>query len=201
MIWRARGREHRERGATLVEYAMGVALVGVVSLGAMQFMEDGASDEFNDRADRAGAPDLIEPTDGGTTDGGSATAGGTDGPPPDAEEAQFEGFSGIRSTGNNPWTANVRVDVNDSNGDNLSGVTVTGTWSYFDGSTTVSFDVTCTQTNGSGSCPFQLGQIPNNALPTSGATSPGVTFTMTNISGGVPPVTYTGGTQTVVVPK
>jgi hypothetical protein len=181
---------------------MGVALVCVVSLGAIQFTEDGATDEYEERADRAGAPDLLEgSTDGGTTDGGTTTSGGTDGPPPVVEEAFFAGFDSIRSHGNNPWTANLKVTVNDANGDNLDGVTVTGTWSYFDGSSIVSIPVTCNQTNGAGACQFQLADIPPNAQPTTTDLNPGVTFTMTDISGGVPPVTYTGGTQTVVVRK
>jgi hypothetical protein len=187
----------------MVEYAMGIALFCVVSIGAIQFTEDGASDEFDERADRAGAPDLVEgSTDGGTTDGGTTTSGGTDGPPPVVEEAFFAGFSGIRSQrhGSNPWTANLKVDVADADGDALDGVTVTGTWSYTTGSGTVTINVTCNQTNGSGACQFQLDDIPVNALPT-GSNIPGVRFTMTNISGGVPPVTYTGGTQTVAVSR
>ena len=173
---------------------MGIALLVVVGLGSIQFLQDGASDEFGDRADRAGAPDLGGgSTDGGTTDGGSTT-GGTDGPPPVTQEATFGGFSHIQTSGNNPWTANLRVRVNDSSGDGLEGVTVTGTWTYTSPSGAVTtVDATCNQTSNTGNCQFQLGQIPT-AVTT-------VTFTMTDISGGVPPVVYSGGTQTVDVTK
>jgi Flp pilus assembly pilin Flp len=190
---RALRRWRGDRGATAVEYAMGLALVLVVSIASIQYLEDSASEEFDGRADRAGAPDLTEGlSDGGGTGGGTGT-GGTDGPPPVTQQATFGGFTNVRSTGNNPWRANLSVDVLDSSGDGLSGVTVSGTWTYLDGSTPVSVEAVCNQTNGSGSCQFQLSQIPPGVQS--------VTFTMDDISGGVPPVVYDGGPQTQVVDK
>jgi Flp pilus assembly pilin Flp len=182
-----------DTGATVVEYAMGLALVLVVSLASLEYLEDSASDEFDGRADRAGAPDLSEGSaDGGTTDGGTGS-GGTDGPPPVTQEVAFGGFENVRSTGNNPWRANLSVQVDDTSGNGLSGVTVSGTWSYLDGSTPVTVEAVCNQTNGSGSCQFQLSDIPPGVQE--------VTFTMDDISGGVPPVVYSGGPQTQVVAK
>jgi Flp pilus assembly pilin Flp len=192
---RFRDRFAEHRGATVVEYALGVALLCVASIGVLQFLEGAASDEFGDRADRSGAPDLTggEATDG-STDSGSGSDSSTDGPPPVTQEVFFGGFSNVKSTGNNPWTAALRVTVQESpGGPGISGVQVEGEWTYTQGSTTVTVAATCNQTNGSGACQFQLSDIP------AGVGS--VTFTMKTLSGGVPPVVYNGGTQTQVVPK
>jgi len=114
--------------------------------------------------------------------------------PYDQSEAFFGGFSNIQTSGSNPWTANLRVRVNDAHGNGLEGLTVTGTWTYTSPAGVVTtVDATCNQTSDTGTCQFQLGQIPN--LVTT------VTFTMTGISGGVPPVVYSGGTQVVDVTK
>lgn len=173
---------------------MGIALLVVVGLGSIQFLEDGASDEFGDRADRAGAPDLSEGgSDGGTT-GGTTTGGGTDGPSPVTQVATFGGFSNPKTSGKDPWTANLGVNVDDADGKALEGVTVTGTWTFTSPSGAVTtVPATCNQTNNQGRCQFQLTDIPI-AITT-------VTFTMTNISGGVPPVVYNGGTHTLDVTK
>lgn len=193
---RASGRHTRkqrrlrpDRGATLVEYALGVALVCVATLGAAEFMEDGASDDFNDRADRAGAPDLVEASDGGTTDGGSTSGSdGTDGSVP-TQEVVFGGFSGATSHGNpSKWTAVIEVSVDDTSGDGVDGARVTGYWSYESGSGIVTEEVTCNQTNNQGICRFQISNVPASATS--------ITFTMTSIGGGVPPVSYNGGEQT-----
>jgi Flp pilus assembly pilin Flp len=186
MTWRARRRISLERGATLVEYAMGVALLCVVSLGAIQFMEDEASDNFNARADRSGAPDINDVADGGTTDGGATTGGsdGTDGGPA-PEEVFFDGFSGASSHGNPAkWTAVITVTVVDSNGDAVDGARVIGTWTY--GTTTQT--VTCNQTSNKGECKFQVSELPPS--------TDSVTFTLNEISGGVPEVVYNGGPVT-----
>ena len=183
----------------MVEYAMGVAFLCVASLGAIQFMEDGASDEFNDRAGRAGAPDLGEITDGGsTTDSGSTTDGGSDSPPPVEEEVFFGGFTEVQSTPGQGgrWAASLKVVVADAAtaGDGVEGVSVAGTWTFTDQSGEAqSITDSCDQTNASGECIFSLTRIHQNILD--------VTFTLNDLSGGVPPVIYNGGSQTVTVNK
>jgi hypothetical protein len=172
----------------VVEYAMGIALILVVSIGAIQFMEDEASDDFNGRADRAGAPDLVEVTDGGT-DGGSGTGGsdGTDGGPA-PEEVFFGGFSGASSRGNpSNWTAVITITVSDSDsgGDGVDGARVVGVWTYDPGTGPVTETVTCNQTSNRGECRFQVSNLPASATS--------VTFTVNEISGGVPPMVYNGG--------
>ena len=178
---------------------MGVALVCVVSIGAIQFTEDEASDEFDDRAARAGAPDLGEVTDGGsTTDAGSTTDDGSDSPPPVEEEVFFGGFSDVQSAPGNGgrWNASLKVNVHDasSGGDGVEGVSVAGTWTFVDNNgTPQSISDSCDQTNSEGECIFSLSKIHQNISS--------VTFTLNDVSGGVPPVVYNGGTQTVTVNK
>jgi len=168
---------------------MGIALLLVVSIGAIQFLEDEAADDFNGRADRAGAPDLVEATDGGT-DGGSDTGGsdGTDGSPA-PEDVFFGGFSGASSHGNpSKWSAVITVAVSDSGGEGVDGARVVGVWTYDPGTGPVTQTVTCNQTSTKGECKFQVSNLP--------ASASSVTFTVNEISGGVPPVAYSGGPVT-----
>ena len=172
----------------MVEYALGVTFLCVVSIGAIQFMEDEASDDFNGRADRAGAPDLVEATDGSTT-GGSSTGGsdGTDdgGPAPVEVFLAEPPFSGGGASGNpSDWTAKITVTVVDGSGDGIDGATITGFWSYTTPTGTVTQEVTGSQSGSQGRCTFQISGLPANASD--------ATFTVTGISGGVPPVVYNG---------
>ena len=75
----------------------------------------------------------------------------------------------------------------------MEGAQVEGTWTYLAGSTTVTQTVTCLQTDHKGLCLFQLSNIPNSAAT--------ATFTMTSITGGVPPVVYNGTPQQVCVAR
>lgn len=49
--WGARRRSSRERGATMVEYALIMSSLVVVSIGAVQFLEDRATSESRNQAD------------------------------------------------------------------------------------------------------------------------------------------------------
>lgn len=188
-----RARARGARGAAVVEYALGVALFSAVALGGIQALEAQSTDELNERADRSGAPDLDESAGGSTGGGSTGGSSGSDGTPAPTTEVFFSGFSNIKSTGNNPWTANVTAKVADAAAANVGGVRIEGQWTYLDGAVTKTVPAVCNQTNGSGSCQFQLGQIPPGVVE--------VTFTMIQITGGDPPVTYNGGSQTVVVHK
>jgi hypothetical protein len=71
-------RRAGDRGATLVEYSLGIALVVVVSLTAIQSVEDNAGDELSDRGGEIGHPSESGGT-GGTTGGTTGSTGGTTG--------------------------------------------------------------------------------------------------------------------------
>lgn len=185
-----RGRPDGHRGATVVEYALGIALVCIASIGALEFLADGASDDLNERADRSGAPDLGEVAPDGGTDGGSSGSGsdGTDDAVPPVE-VFFAGFSKASAQGanNKPWSASIEVNVADVDGDGIDGARVEGVWTYTSGGVPFSIPAICNQTNPQGICKFQLSDIPHPVHD--------VTFTMTDISGGVPEVAYNGGPQ------
>lgn len=183
----------RERGATLVEYALGVALICLVCLGGIQLVQRGASDELDERAARSGAPDLGE----GVHDGGGAGEGGGSGSPTSsvpAETVTFGGFHDVTATkAQGPeWRARLEVLAVGPDGP-IEGVRVVGEWTYVHGSTPTTIPAVCEQTTTQGRCSFQLSTIPN------GASS--VTFTMITMSGGVPPVEYRGTPQVTEVLK
>lgn len=184
---RGRGRSRGQRGATLVEYALGVAFVCIGTLGGLHFLEDRASDDLNARADRSGAPDLAEATTDGGTTGGTSTGGtdGTDGSVPPTE-VLFGGFSDERSIGSKtkPWTASIEALVTEVGGAKVSGARVEGVWTYDIGGVVTTVTAVCNQTTNQGICKFQLSDIPVEANT--------ITFTLTDINGGVPPVVYNG---------
>jgi Flp pilus assembly pilin Flp len=115
------GREEElERGATLVEYALIVALVVVASLGAIEVLSDRTGDEVESRGDRIGQPalegsELPPPSggDGGDDDGGD---GGDDGEIT-LVNATVEGEGSANTISDNPprWQATVVWEVLDEN--------------------------------------------------------------------------------------
>lgn len=56
MRWRVFSRHRTERGATAVEYALGIALVVVVTVGAVQLLEDESGERLNDEGTTIGQP-------------------------------------------------------------------------------------------------------------------------------------------------
>lgn len=66
----------RERGATLAEYALLVALIAVVSIGALTLLGDRSSDEFEEIATSVGE-DTRPSTGSGGSGGGGGGGGGT----------------------------------------------------------------------------------------------------------------------------
>lgn len=123
---------NRERGATVVEYALAVAVVVVLCLGALQVLEDESEDRLSDRGDVAGAP-LDESFRGlgesaGSPGGGGGGGGGTPGPTGIRLGSLVGGFQqGFPDVAK--WDAVVTVTFTDNGGVPLAGVTVNGTWS------------------------------------------------------------------------
>lgn len=90
-----------DRGATLVEYALAIALVVVVSIGAIGYLTDETAEEIDDRSRRTGAPDVDQvPTSLPVADPGDEI-------PPDAEDGDTPGYTGeVRvSTPETCWEA------------------------------------------------------------------------------------------------
>lgn len=123
-----RKRLRSDAGATLVEYALLVALILVVSIGAISALEDRADERAGSTAGRIGAPGDAAYYGGGTT--GGSTGGSTTGPPPPPPSTVT--VSSITSTppptnDGSKWVASATITVVDG-ATPLVGVIVTGSW-------------------------------------------------------------------------
>lgn len=141
-------KHRRERGATLVEYALIVALLCIVLIGAAQQFEDGAGDRYGERA-AEGSPS--EEFGNLGPDGGGST-GGTDSPedPPDTGVTAIvvDALSATKTASNNTWSMTVTVRVT-GDGQPLGGVVFSApTWSPDSGGTS-----SCT-TTATGICTY-----------------------------------------------
>lgn len=168
-------RRSTERGVTLVEYAMGVALVLVASLGVTEAVADNAGDRLDERGSTVGAPG--DEALGGRA-GETGTGGGDDDGevPPDPPDVPYTGDIVLDGCTGSPhqnscafsltvppaplvpvWT----TDPSDSvAGSGTLGDTATlifekkGTYSVRAtiGSNVEQFEVNCTKNNGNISC-------------------------------------------------
>jgi len=177
-------RGRRDRGAALVEYAMLMALVVVVSLAAISALTDESDAKVAAQPDRIGLPsedNALNAPPGDADPGGDDDDGGSSGP----VTAHVGGLSGATSVSNNDWSATITITVVDDSDNPVQGATVTGSWSVGTGGTT------CTPTSASGTC-----SITSSALRrTGGSAVPSVTFTIGAISG--TDVTYDGSANSV----
>lgn len=150
-----------DRGATLVEYAMAVALVCVVSLGAISFLERESDEELTERSARVGSPDLEAGLPGGGSTGGStggSSGGSTDGTPGAAPSVvSVASQSSSASKSGNDWDATVEVTFQ-GDGAPMDGIEVSGTWTLYENGTALApepIDPPCvTSASGGGECTF-----------------------------------------------
>lgn len=169
---RARAQAHTggERGATVVEYALGLAVVSLVMIGGAQVMERAAGEEVERKAE-AGAPDLDEayapPIPTGSDDAGSGDEG-TEERVAEAVSATMDGEPS--PDGGNHWAATVTVRVAGSSGDGHSQAVVNGTWTGGGGS-----GASCV-TGTDGTCVMALTKLNRNQVAS-------VTFTTTGVTG------------------
>lgn len=147
-----------ERGATMVEYALLVALIAVVSLGAIQRLENRSSAKVDEGAGDRGEPSeqLYLPSASGTiVGGGTGTSVGSG-------AATVEVYDVVGSADNDPgsdWAAVVTIRVkNVATPDLWAGVTVSGTWRYTEGSTAKTQPGTCT-TDNTGQCSVSIANL------------------------------------------
>jgi len=187
LITRLRAARRDERGATLVEYALGVALLVVVTIPAVAFVRDESTDVVDRRADSLGAPDLDETGTPVTLPPPTTTLPGGSVPPP-PESVVTVTFTGSSSTvqRNVEWAATIGFQALDDTGNERELVTITGQWAG--ASIVTPIPMTCA-TNLAGRCAVTLRSLP---CPT--ATS--VTFTVSSVSG--EGVTYSGTLPVVI---
>lgn len=183
-----------DRGATLVEYAMVVALLCVAIVASIQRFQDGAEDRYDDRGAQ-GSP-TEEFGELGPSGGGSGNPVTTTTTTPTAVTSiTLEPLSASATASNNVWSMTVTVRVR-SGTEPLGGVTFTNPiWNPSSGGTT-----SCTTTT-SGICTYTQSGMPRTGNDPSPVP---VTFTIgsasyTNPDGTV--VSAGGGeTKTCAVP-
>ena len=195
---RLKGFLHRrlsDRGATLVEYAMGIALVLVVSLVAINFAESASGDKLDAEAPDIGTPseENYLPVGGSTTT--PTTAPTSTLPPPGPVTAHVGGLTASQARSGADWAVTIEVVVVNAAGNPQRGVTCNGAFTPTRGATTAT-DVS----DGQGICTLTQGDMPRNGP---GSVSE-VTFTVTSLSG--PDVTYDSASDspnppTITVPQ
>jgi hypothetical protein len=166
---------HQEKGATLVEYALLIALVVVVCIGVIEVLTDNSDEKVDTRSGEIGVPSEENALPGATDgSGGGTSTDGSDGGGSVSAVAHVGGLSAATSTSSNgnKWSATVTVTIVDASGEPVTGATVTGDWSAGNGGTS------CV-TGASGTCPISSADF--NA----GGGNPveSVTFSVTNVSG------------------
>jgi len=167
-------RLRSERGATLVEYAMGVALICVASLGAIQFMEDGSTENVERRTSTLGAPDIDETGTPVTIPTPPPTAPGDPPPPPPESLVSISTSQAATVVQRNvQWAATVGFTALDDTNNEREAVVIEGQWT---GAGLVApVAATCT-TNLSGICAVTIREL---ACSQAGP----VTLTVTSVSG------------------
>ncbi|MGQ0830346.1 MAG: Flp family type IVb pilin [Microthrixaceae bacterium] len=174
-----------ERGATVVEYAMAVALVLVVSIGAISRLQTSSKSELASDGTRVGsAGDNAYYPGASTTSTTTATTTTTTTPSVAVHPSSLTATPAASNNGSK-WIANATVTVVNSAGVPVPGALVQGTWS----SPTPSVTSSCT-TTASGTCTLQRTDI-NDSKPTA-------QFDITAITGTGLSWTPSGGDATTV---
>lgn len=187
---RSRGDRDPTAGATLVEYALAVGLVALAMVGGLNLLESASRGSLEDRAARAGSPDLgpgvpvssttVPPTTGAPVDPGTTSL------PTLSPTASLE-WTALKD--GSDWVATVVVTVVDpATNAPVPRVNVVAEWS--DGYTASTSCIT----SDDGTCPLSSAEINR----TGKSLVPAVTLTITAISGDG--VTYTQPPPSVVVP-
>jgi Flp pilus assembly pilin Flp len=188
---RAAQTTRNDRGATLVEYSLVVALIVVASVGTIQWWQDESEDNFARRTDSAGAPDL--PT-GATVPSTTVTTSTptTAAPTTSTVATQVVDVESITPfagpDGNNDWLARMTVLLHDQSEGNVANAVISATWvKTFQDASTQTVTATCTsQTDGT--CVFELQDM--EARDNKNYVDH-VTFTITSVTRSSPPLSYT----------
>lgn len=159
-----------DRGATLVEYAMGIALVVVVSIAAISSVERRGEERLQTSDDR-----ITPAVDGQYYSGGGATSSV---PPSSSTSTPAVGVhlgpspSIVVQNDGSKWQATVTFTLLDDSGNGVIGARLDAEFSSGSGQPTA---VTCTTSTSSGLCTVQFININDNKSP--------VTLTALSISG------------------
>ncbi len=186
--WRSLRRRASDRGATLVEYALLVALFGLVLVASVDALQGSETEYLESSSDRIGMPDLDASPPGATTTTGPGEGPQPTEPPPDSVLVQIEAPTVSADEQGNNWRA--RIDfLASGSGLAKEGVVISGFWSPSGGGgqTTTS----CT-TDSAGTCQMVRWNMSKDTYDQA-------TFTITSVSGpGYSPAPGMIGTEIVV---
>lgn len=189
-------RRLTDLGATLVEYALGVSLLCVASLGAIGVIQSSLEDNIEEHGASAGAPDLPDLGISTTT---ATTSSPTTAPPATSPPATVTASGNILATrvgidSGNKWDPAVDLSaLNSATGETLRDVTIAITWTYDVGGTPTTVTPTPCSAPSTGTCSFQLNDLRSN----NGANcTPSVTFTVTSITSSSQTIVYAAGSTT-----
>lgn len=171
---RRRSRCRRgEGGATLVEYAMLVALVVVVSIGAIQMVQDNGEERLDSTDERVNADDGAYYAGGGsppTSSGATTTAP----PGPIGIHLDTNPTVTVQPDGNNFWQVTITFTLLDSSNDGVIGATLNGDWTGA-GNPAIP-DGSCSTSTSVGQCTVVISKVKE--------ADDEVTFTVSGITGG-----------------
>jgi Flp pilus assembly pilin Flp len=182
-----------DRGATLVEYSLGIALLCVASLGGINALQSSLASNVEDHGASAGAPDL---PDAGIPTTTATTSTPTTPQPPTTPVPSVTATGNVLATrvgaaNNNKWNPSVDISARDTaTGNTLQDATITVSWTYTtkNGQTQTETPDPCDAPS-TGVCSFQLTGLNSNG----GQCVASVTFTVTAITSDSQTVTYTSG--------
>jgi hypothetical protein len=156
----------------MVEYALGIALILVVSMTAIARIQDRGAQRL------ATSDDRIAPT----ADNQYYAGVGTTTPPPPSSTSTTVGSNPIhiasgpqvvvQNDSNSQWTVTVTFTIVDASNSGVIGASITGTWS--DGGNGSTPGGTCSTSTTQGKCTLQFTAIKDNVKT--------VTFTTTSVS-------------------
>jgi len=198
--WLRRGRRgDAARGATAPEYALGISLLVMASLGAISFLEDGSSDAVADRGNAIGTPDLDEAFGSSTTSSAptstssSTTTTAPPVPPVVAITSALNPHNGHNCGNANFWTPTVIVTVTDDTGHLVRNASVNVTWVKSPSNETITASFATKQ---DGTATFSLHNLSAQPGPTYVSS---VTFTVDSVTpdGGSPSTPNPPLTQTI----
>jgi hypothetical protein len=158
--WRrlaSRGRS--VRGASGVQYALGMSLILAATLGSLDAFEQQSSEALESRGNSIGTPDLDQPVETTTTTappigGGDGTT--TTSAPPTPPDSTVASATATTSSSGNKWTATIVISITDG-GSPVHKARVDAIWTLNpSGATTV---VTC-ETQPNGTCTFAMRNLP-----------------------------------------
>jgi hypothetical protein len=158
--WRRPAADSRRaRGASGVQYALGMSLVLATTLSSLDAFEQQSSEALESRGNSIGTPDLDRPVETTTTT--EAPIGGGDGTttttaPPTPPDSTVASATATTSSSGNKWTATVVISITDG-GVPVHKATIDATWTQNPtGATTA---VSC-ETQPNGTCTFALRNLP-----------------------------------------